>query len=31
MFNHFKADDFDGVSCEVEEMLWAKLPSFYVK
>ncbi len=30
MFNHFKADDFDSVSCEVEEMLWAKLPSFYV-
>ena len=30
MFNHLRQMIFDSVSCEVEEMLWAKLPSFYV-
>lgn len=30
MFNRLRQLIFDSVSCEVEETLWARLPSFYV-
>lgn len=30
MFNHLRQMIFDSVSCEPEEVLWAKLPSYYV-
>lgn len=29
MFNHLRQMIFDSVSCELEEVLWAKLPSYY--
>ena len=30
MYNNLRQIIFDSVSCEPEETLWAKLPSFYV-
>lgn len=30
MYNHLRQMIFDSVSCEPEETLWAKLPSYYV-
>lgn len=30
MYNNLKKMIFDSVSCEPEETLWAKLPSYYV-
>ena len=30
MFNNLRQIIFDSVSCELEEKLWAKLPSYYV-
>ena len=30
MFNNLRKMIFDSVSCEPEETLWAKLPSYYV-
>lgn len=30
MFNNLRQIIFDSVSCELEETLWAKLPSYYV-
>lgn len=30
MFNRLRQMIFDGVSCELEEVLWAKLPSYGV-
>ena len=30
MFNNLRQMIFDGVSCELEEVLWAKLPSYCV-
>ena len=30
MFNNLRKMIFDSVSCELEERLWAKLPSYYV-
>lgn len=30
MFHHLRQMIFDSVSCEPEETLWAKLPSYYV-
>ena len=30
MFNDLREMIFDSVSCELEEILWAKIPSFYV-
>ncbi|MDE6313440.1 MAG: DUF1801 domain-containing protein [Lachnospiraceae bacterium] len=30
MFNNLRQMIFDSVSCELEEELWAKLPSYYV-
>lgn len=30
MFNNVRKIIFDSVSCEIEEKLWAKLPSYYV-
>ena len=29
LFNHLRKLIFDSVSCELEEALWAKLPSYY--
>lgn len=30
MFHHLRQIIFDSVSCEIEEVLWAKLPSYCV-
>lgn len=30
MYNNLRKTVFDSVSCELEEKLWAKLPSYYV-
>lgn len=30
MYNNLRKMIFDSVSCEIEEKLWAKLPSYYV-
>lgn len=30
MYNNLRKMIFDSVSCEIEETLWAKLPSYYV-
>ena len=30
MFNDLRKLIFDSVSCELEEILWAKIPSYYV-
>ena len=30
MYNDLRKIIFDSVSCEIEETLWAKLPSYYV-
>lgn len=30
MYNNLRKMIFDSVSCELEEKLWAKLPSYYV-
>lgn len=30
MFNNLRKIIYDSVSCELEERLWAKLPSYYV-
>ena len=30
MYNNLRKMIFDSVSCELEETLWAKLPSYYV-
>ncbi len=30
MYNHLRQMIFDSVSCEPEETLWAKLPSYYI-
>lgn len=30
MFNNLRQMIFDGVSCEIEEVLWAKMPSYCV-
>ena len=29
LYNHLRKMIFDSVSCELEEIMWAKLPSYY--
>lgn len=30
LYNHLRNMIFESVTCEIEEKLWAKLPSYYV-